>query len=191
MYNKKHIEKYDDVYQISNIYKCLDLCKTSENCYGVGFDNDTNDSLNIISPSNRDNNSVVTGPCYLSSSPIFGSPLNADYEDKYRSDHIICNKVIPIISADNNLSVPEKKGNAIFSCRKKKMQPQLYYHNKNKLIKIDAGQNFDFLTSVSHYNIKPYKWFDTIRETSLFDRNIMGTSLRGHAINSIARNKYQ
>ena len=184
VYNKnKYIEKYDDVYSISNIYNCLDLCKTSENCYGVGFDNDTNDSLNIITNNNRNNNSIVKGSCYLSSSPIFGTPFNADYEHKYRADHIICNKVITHVYADNNLSVPEKKGNAIFSCRKKRMQPQLYYHNKNKLIKIDAGQNFDFLTNVSHYNTQPYKWFNKIKERSFIDFNIMGTSSAGHAIN--------
>lgn len=149
MIKSKNIEGYDDIHSNLNINDCANLCKTTEGCFGFGH------HLN---------------KCYLSNSVIVNYPIHSIYKDFNISDHVVCNKTIVVLTADNNLSEFERKGNAIFICKyPDSVSQQLRYHNKNKFIKLDEGQNFDFMTNVEDYEVGPYRWPESLYEAEQRD----------------------
>jgi len=58
----------------------------------------------------------------------------------------------------NNLSEAERKNNATFMCKSYDQPHHLRFHNRDKFIKLDEGQNFAFLTDVEDYVVGPYRW---------------------------------
>lgn len=140
-YNKiYYIEGYDDRYLNSSTIKCAKFCKTTAGCYGFAYDNNKN-------------------ICYPSKSVLLGRSIGSLHEDDYDPNNTVCNKIFTITKPSNTVSFKERKENALFACAEKSgVQPQIFFHNEDKLEKIDEGQNLDFITDVDYYEVKPYRW---------------------------------
>ncbi len=134
------IEGYDDRVLNQTFSECADFCKTIAGCYGFAYDKKTN-------------------TCYPAKEPIMGKPYNALHSDMFSEDNVTCNKGIAIDEPLRSVPFDERRSNALFICSEREgLQPQMYFHNDNKLTKIDEGQNPDFITEVDAYEVKPYRW---------------------------------
>lgn len=135
------IEPYSDLLEDMTLENCAEFCKTTAGCYGFGFDDNNNH-------------------CYISNDVVLGKPVIGLYNESYDKDrHTICNKMNTVINPSNTVPFNDRRSNALFMCSTgESLQPQLYYHNKNKLVRIDEGQNLDFMTDVDNYEVKFYKW---------------------------------
>jgi hypothetical protein len=70
---------------------------------------------------------------------------------------IFCNKIFAIEDHEFTPSYHERKKNAIYMCNDKKTgdvyEPNIFYHNNNKMIKIDEGVNIDYMPNVDKYDV--------------------------------------
>ena len=73
LYYHKNVEGYAAKYSSVSIDDCANFCKTTENCYGFGYD-------------------LENKICYPSNEVIFGKPLYSIFRDDYDGDNFICNK---------------------------------------------------------------------------------------------------
>lgn len=140
IFTPKIVEHYDDRIIDINLYDCATFCREINGCYGFAYD----DRNNVCYPASKTIDYTKRG--YLYSNVM--SPEN----------HIICNKIIPIISPSNNPSVSERKSNSSYTCTEKSKTPILYYIYDGKMKKIDTGQNLDYLTEVDKYGVRNYDW---------------------------------
>lgn len=140
-YNDKNIkEHYDDRYTNSTLEKCAKFCKTTSQCTSFGYDKESK-------------------TCYPSKSPISDKPENSIHVDSYSPTNVICNKFKPITQPEKAPGFAERRENSLFICSEREgLQPQQYFHNNDKLTKIDEGQNLDFITDVDQYKVKSYRW---------------------------------
>lgn len=165
--NNKKIEMYDDRYINSNMEKCARFCKTTAGCYAFAFDNQNNICYPSREPlSGNPSIGTISGVSTISTLPgqssvsrISGFPKGSIYEDYYDRNHTFCNKMFTVRLPSKTVSFVDRRSNAIFSCTdKKRLQPKYYYHNNDRFIKIDEGQNFDFLPQVDEYDVNSYLW---------------------------------
>jgi hypothetical protein len=136
------LEHYDTRYSNMTIDDCAKFCKTTAGCYGFSYD-----GKNKI--------------CYGTDSVLSynGPQEDSIYGKEFREDHIYCNKFNPILIPTKTPGFVNRKSNAIFSCGENIVShPQLYIHDKNRLIHIEEGQNPDFITSIDEYNVNFYRW---------------------------------
>lgn len=138
--NKKIIEGYDARYTNTSFPLCAEFCKTTNNCYGFGYDK-------------------VNNICYPSQLPILGKPLDSIFKKEYSYGNTTCNKIKAIDSPTNTPSFEERRSNSVYVCTESnEKQPQYYFHNKGEFKNIGEGKNIDNIFEVESYEVKPYKW---------------------------------
>jgi hypothetical protein len=139
-FNKKSIESYDARYVDINVDNCAKFCKKTVGCQSFAFD-----AKNKV--------------CYPSKRELFGISYGSLFEKQYKPTNLVCNKFKAINKPTKNPSFVDRKSNAIFACNETVgLQPQLYFHNKNRLNNIEEGQNPDFITQVDNYHVNCYRW---------------------------------
>jgi len=139
--NNKIIEGYDARYTDTTFELCAEFCKTTENCYGFGYD-----KKNKI--------------CYPSQLPILDiSPTDSIFKDEYSNNNAKCNKITPIDSPNDNPPFIDRRSNAVYVCTESNdKQPQYYFHNNNTFKNIGSGKNIDDIFDVENYKVKSYNW---------------------------------
>jgi len=168
IFNNKNIEPYDDRYTDSTMEKCAKFCKTREGCYAFAFDK----------------NKKI---CYPSQRILVDRPFYGLYKDLYNPEFAVCNKVKPIEEPSNKIPFTDRKSNAMYECAEKAgLQPHLYFHNQDKLILLDEGQNFDFISEVDNYEVLNYRW---TKNRYNYDHIDLLSKDRDDQINSVHINK--
>lgn len=139
-YQTKIIEGYDARYTNTSFEKCAEFSKTTSGCYGFGY--------------NKKNNT-----CYPSALPIFGLPLDSIFKGEYSYSNATCNKVKTIELPKKDPAFEERRSNSVYVCTESDgMQPQYYFHNKNKFENIGEGRNIDDIFDVEMYEVRDFQW---------------------------------
>ena len=147
IYNKTK-EGYDERLNNTSFQGCAEFCKTTENCYGFGYD-----KINKI--------------CYPSQLIIAGRPTDSIFRDEYLYTNATCNKFIPIINPNKNPPFDKRRSNSVYVCRESYNKfPQYYFYNNKTFTNIGEGKNIDKIFDVESYSVKPYEY-----PRNKFDRN--------------------
>lgn len=113
---------------------CADICKRTSNCHGFVYDN-------------------INKKCFLSDSPV------ERFEVGFEKSVDVCNKPFPIVSPSTYPAFHERRTNAMYVCNgDDRLQPEFYMHNNNHMIRIDEGQNPDYLPQVDEYKVNNFNW---------------------------------
>lgn len=139
-YNNKTIEGYDERLTNTSFQDCAEFCKTTENCYGFGYD-----KINKV--------------CYPSQLIIAGRPTDSIFRDEYLYTNATCNKFKPIINPSKNPPFDERRGNSVYICRESYDKfPQYYFYNNKTFTNIGEGKNIDEIFDVESYSVNPYEY---------------------------------
>lgn len=164
------VEPYDNLVSDSSLDNCANWCKTTENCYGFGYD-----------PINK--------KCFPSQHLIEGKPVNALYRDLYSPSNLSCNKVQPIVTSKSadQLTLDERRKNSIYICKENEgMQPSWYIHQNNKFLNIGSGKNLDEIYNVDVYDVRPYEW-SKIKKQSVINADKLAHTFDDRTVTDINR----
>ena len=118
---------------IRSFDSCAKQCKTTADCYGFVYDRNT-------------------GDCFLSDSPVQRNEV--ELGGGISSNLDVCNNPVPVQLASQFVPFHERRSNAMFVCNgDDRLQPEYYLHNQNKMIRIDEGQNLDWIPNIDVYNV--------------------------------------
>lgn len=132
-------EYFDEKITNTNKEKCGIMCTKLINCKGFMVEDD--------GIGGKDN------VCYLSKTPILGSPTKSVFANEYKSTTTRCNKYDSY--TDTQISDFEKKKNATYICvpnQKDNIQTYKIYDNKEKQIYS--------LEDLEYINVDPYTFVD-------------------------------
>lgn len=128
-------EHYESEYNDLSFDDCGKKCKETPNCYAFGHDG--------------------TSKCYLSDMSLdrttikdSGMKHSGDYEER----HIVCNKAIPIVQPNKRPAFHERRSNSFYSCSN--ADNAFYIHNKDKMMGIEEGVNFDYIADIDFYTVE-------------------------------------
>lgn len=148
------LEHYDTIVQGVTFDNCGKKCKETNDCFAFSY-------------SNTDSN-TDTNKCYLAKNTIkrdYTYYTDFKHSDEYNENHILCNKYIPITNFYENKTSPnkypsfhERRSNSFYTCSYKNEPNKTFLHNEDKMIKIEEGQNFDYIEDIDIYQINDIEW---------------------------------
>jgi hypothetical protein len=136
-----NVEHYDNRIIDYDLNQCVNWCKTTENCYGIGYDKEKK----ICYPAQ-----------FMIDKP---PPENVLFRSEYRAENAACNKLQPIITENNKIGFEERRKNSVFVCKEDETkQPQWFVHNNNKFENIGEGNNIDNIFDIDDYKVGHFEW---------------------------------
>lgn len=150
------IEGYDSIKTQNTLVSCANICKTTNNCFGFGYNK-------------------PDGTCYLSQKPLFDlSNLDSKYVDEYNKSHIICNKIDPVMDYMNDITKAKLINNAAYNCHntttkdmgfpddqrnEKKNNPATLYLSKDDRFKKIKDLDYLYRYELPEvYKVRDYDW---------------------------------
>lgn len=91
------IEYYDAKIDNIDLHTCGNTCSRIYGCDSIGFNEHTN-------------------TCYLSNKPINNLPLPANFSGEFKPENIRCNKILPILAYNADITPDMYRDNLIYNC---------------------------------------------------------------------------
>jgi hypothetical protein len=163
-----NIEHYDERLTNTTFDQCAKFCKTTANCYGFGFDRQTQ-------------------TCYPSRSTIVGKPLDPSilFKDYYSPSDATCNKVNPITEAGSSISFEKRRDNSVSVCTEREgLHPQWYLQSHDQFINIGEGKNIDEIFDIDDYTVNNYRW-----PVNKYDTNNLDLLINDRSVQELVRSQ--
>lgn len=128
-------EHYESAHNDLSFDNCGKKCKETANCYAFGHNN--------------------SSKCYLSEMSLDRTAIKDSgmkHSGEYEEKHIVCNKAIPIVQPNKRPAFHERRSNSFYSCSN--ADNAYYIHNKDKMMKMEEGVNFDYITDIDFYMVE-------------------------------------